>query len=224
MDESGGDITVRQQLSSLRSLLVLSELLTALQDEAQIVHIVASTVSSLGRCRTEGIVMDGLARQEVTSRTKLSAAVVVQLSGVHSSGGGPVELPGRPWAWGYPFSTRNGPIGYLVVSVESQPRAQETLLLEVLAQQAGAALANARLHTHERAQAEELRSANLTLERSTTIHQRLTKVCCRWRGPGGHRTGCPRAHRVPHSDRRSPRQPPGVGGARPACPVLQGLD
>ena len=55
----------------------------------------------------------------------------------------------------------------------------------MLAQQAGVALANARLHSREREQAEELGVTNLALQRSMEIHDRLTKVALGSRGQQG---------------------------------------
>jgi hypothetical protein len=52
---AGGDDALREQLSALRGLLVLSMLLTRQDDEAGILHLVASAVESLGHCRTERI-------------------------------------------------------------------------------------------------------------------------------------------------------------------------
>jgi sugar diacid utilization regulator len=179
------DIAVRHQLSSLRSLLVLSELLTTIQDEGQILHIVASAVSSLGPCKTEAIFLNGVDLDATRSADDWPPALVGELSAIEASVGGRVSLASRPWAWAYPFTNRGGPIGHLIVVAESQPGAHETLLLEVLAQQAGAALANARLHARQRAQAKELRTVVSALERSTMIHQRLTQVAVAGEGQEG---------------------------------------
>jgi GAF domain-containing protein len=65
------------------------------------------------------------------------------------------------------------------------PAESERFLLQVLAQQAGVALANARLHGREREQAEDLRVANLALVRSMEIHDRLTKVALGGEGQAG---------------------------------------
>src|SRR5260370_3143764 len=54
-----GDGPVREQLSALRSLLVLSMLLTQQDNQANILHFVANAVESLGPCRTEGVFLDG---------------------------------------------------------------------------------------------------------------------------------------------------------------------
>ena len=58
-DWSGGDDPARAQLSALRSLLVLSMLLTRQDDEDGILHLVADAVGSLGHCEAERILLDG---------------------------------------------------------------------------------------------------------------------------------------------------------------------
>ena len=104
---------------------------------------------------------------------------------VDAADGGPVTLADVPWSWAYSLSSRHGPAGYLVVGAPAPPAESERFLLQVLAQQAGVALANARLHSREREQAEELRLANLALVRSMKIHDRLTKVALEGEGQAG---------------------------------------
>ncbi len=136
--------------------------------------------------------------------------------------GGPVTLAGVPWSWAYSLSSRHGPAGYLVVGAQVPPAEGERFLLQVLAQQAGVALANARLHSREREQAEELRVANLALQRSMEIHDRLTKVALGGRGAAGDRRGGLRADRTPGGHRGPLRQPAGLGRPGPARALSPG--
>lgn len=53
------DGPVREQLSALRSMLVLAMLLTQQDSVDSILHHVANAVESLGSCTTEGIFLDG---------------------------------------------------------------------------------------------------------------------------------------------------------------------
>ena len=53
------DGPVREQLSALRSMLVLAMLLTQQDSVDSILHYVANAVESLGSCTTEGIFLDG---------------------------------------------------------------------------------------------------------------------------------------------------------------------
>ena len=175
------DGPVREQLSALRSMLVLAMLLTQQDSQDSILQYVANAAESLGSCRTQGIFLDGRWQDvQIPGRkvTSLPAAV-------NAAEGGQVTLAGVPWSWAYSLSNHHGPAGYLVVGAPAPPAESERFLLQVLAQQAGVALANARLHSREREQAEELRLANLALVRSMEIHDRLTKVALGGEGQGG---------------------------------------
>ena len=109
---ANGAGVVRDQLSDLRGLLVLSMLLTRQDDEAGILHLVASAVESLGPCWTERIFLDGhwaevrvpaherrprLAQRPVgrarRAGTAGRCALVVGLP--HVDPAWPVRLPGR---------------------------------------------------------------------------------------------------------------------------------
>ena len=175
---------LRDQLSDLRSLLVLSMLLTRQDDEAEILHLVASAVESLGPCRMERIFLDG---RWAEVRIPAHEPVSLRSPGrqVGSSRSGPVRLTGVPWSWVYPMSIPRGPSGYLVVGAEQEPSEAQRFLLGVLAQQAGVALANTRLHTREREQAEQLQVANLALRRTMEVHDTLTQVALEGRGQEG---------------------------------------
>ena len=172
---------VREQLSALRSMLVLAMLLIQQDSQASILHLVANAVESLGPCTTEGIFLDGRWMDIRLPQRRASSLPALTLA----AGGGSVTLAGVPWAWAYSLSSRHGPAGYLVVGTQVPPTEIERFLLQVLAQQAGAALANARLHSREREQADELRVANHALQRSMEIHDRLTKVALGGEGQQG---------------------------------------
>ena len=178
-----GDDPLREQLSALRSLLVLSMLLTRQDDEARILHLVANAVQSFGHCVTERILLDGrwtevrLPHHELTGPDLTSAILPLE--------GAPFRLRDVPWAWAYSLSSPGGPAGFLVVGADQEPAETERFLLQVLTQQAGVALANARLHTRERDQAEQLRASNLALRRTMEIHDRLTQVALTGEGQEG---------------------------------------
>jgi sugar diacid utilization regulator len=190
----GENLELRTQLSNLQGLLVLAMLMTESGDERQILRLASSSVGGLARCRPEGIYLTdqgwrwtaGPRRQE-TGRQ----AVERQLADLGPLGG-VVQVPGRPWGWAYPLRSPAGGLGFLVVSAEEAPIPAEQFLLRVMAQQAGMALANARLHAQERATAEELAKVNDTLgatvhalRRSMEIHERLTKVAMSGEGQEG---------------------------------------
>ena len=152
-------------------MLVLAMQLTEQDSQASILHFVANAVESLGSCTTEGIFLDGRWQDIGFPRRRALGLPTFTLA----AEGGPVTLADVPWSWAYPLSSRHGPAGFLLAGAQVPPAEGERFLLQVLAQQTGVALANARLHRREREQVEELRIANLALQRSMEIHDRLTK-------------------------------------------------
>ena len=179
--EPDHDGSVREQLSALRSMLGLAMRLTRQDSVDTILDDVANAVESLGSCTTEGIFLDGR-WQDVRIPGRKAASL---LAVVDAAEDGPVRLADVPWSWAYSLSSRHGPTGYVVVGASAPPAESERFLLRVLAQQAGVALANARLHSRERELAGELRLANFALVRSMEIHDRLTKVALGGEGQAG---------------------------------------
>jgi hypothetical protein len=109
--KSGGDTPAREQLSALRSLLVLAMLLTQQDSQATILNMVANAVESLGRCQLKGIYFDG--RWQGFPVPGLGAAAVspppAELVTAGLPPDGQVELAGLPWGWAYPLAgTRCG--------------------------------------------------------------------------------------------------------------------
>ena len=188
------NLELRAQLSNLQGLLVLALLMTESGDEGQILRLATSSVGGLARCRPEGVHLTGEGwRWTAESFQQETGRRVVerQLPGLGSLGGA-VEVSGRSWGWAYPLRSPAGGVGFLIVSAEEASTPAEQFLLRVLAQQAGMALTNARLHIQERATAQELAKVNSTLgatvralRRSMEIHERLTKVAISGEGQEG---------------------------------------
>lgn len=189
-----GDLLLREQLSSLRALLVLSMLMTESGDEQQIVHLATTSVPSLGRFQPGSLYLLDGGWQEISAPCRapdVRAAVEAQLTLLEGAGGR-LAIPHEHWGWAFPLRGLEGPIGYLIVTASEEPPAGEQFLLRVLAQQTGVALVNARLHAKERATAEQLSAANAALaqtvralEHSTAIHEQLTRVAVRGEGQDG---------------------------------------
>jgi sugar diacid utilization regulator len=180
---SGSASLVGEPLSAHRHLLALSMQLTQQDDQARILVLVADAVESLGPCRAEGVFLDGAwqvarFRGQAPDCTDLAAAL-------SSAEGGQIRQADVAWTWAYPMPVPHAPSGCLVVSAAAEPTESERFLLQVLAQQAGIALVNARLHSRERTHAAELRAANLALRRSMDIHDRLTHVALTGEGQDG---------------------------------------
>ena len=204
---------LRDQLASFRPLLALSMVMTSSRDETEILRIATTAVPSLSSGRVEAVYFDGEWHGAGSADRPADAdALLAQFASLGRTGGS-VHVKGVRWAWAYPLFNLDDLGGYLVVSLDAEPEPHYQFLLNVLAQQTGAALANARLHAQERVSAErarasaererdianDLRSANLALEeamtqlaqstsavhRSMDIHGKLTGAASAGKGKEG---------------------------------------
>jgi sugar diacid utilization regulator len=199
--------SLREQLASFRPLLALSMVMTGSADEPEILGIATTAIPSVGGdCRAEGVHLDDDWRSVgPVGRPANAEFLQTQLAALDRLGGA-LTVPGAGWAWAYPMTSLEEIAGHLVVSGDREPGPHHHFLLNVLAQQAGVALANARLHARERAStareraiADQLRGTNLALEqamaelarsstaaqRSLDIHNRLTAVASAGQGQDG---------------------------------------
>jgi DNA-binding PucR family transcriptional regulator len=185
------DSTLREQLSNLRSLLMLSILMMESRDEEQILHLASTCVPAIASCHFRAITVDGRTLSEpARSKGGASADLEAQIASLDNPGG-PVHFEGDEWAWAYGLGGLSRS-GFLVVGGDAEPPDHETFLLRVLAQQTGAALASARLHLQEHDTAEQLATLNSELEttvqalkRSMDIHKRLTQATLDGKGQEG---------------------------------------
>lgn len=83
-----------------------------------------------------------------------------------SSWEGRIELPLGDWGWAFPLTHRDAVQGCLVIGASTEPTADELLLLQLLAQKAGAALACAELHQREVRRAGQLADAKEVLAKA----------------------------------------------------------
>ena len=144
------DPDLRERLGEFRALLVISLLMTESVNEEQILELAASSAPGLGPWRIEGYgFTDGQWRPGTGHTAAAPRGLTGQLSGLGSAGG-PVDLSGCPWAWAYPLRGIGGLLGHLVASCEEEPTAEQRFLIQVIAQQNGVAVSNARLHSRER--------------------------------------------------------------------------
>ena len=182
--------SLRSQLTNLRALLVLSILMTESADEEQILRLATSAASSLGVWRVAGFVIGDQWWTGSHAAGPVGPALAGQLRGLPETGGR-VALDAA-WAWAYPLRSIGGRLGYLVVRAPHEPAAEEQFLVQVLAQQTGVAVSNAKLHGRERDTAQQLARTNealqetvATLRRGMQIHERLTAVAAASEGAAG---------------------------------------
>ncbi|HEV2931655.1 MAG TPA: helix-turn-helix domain-containing protein [Streptosporangiaceae bacterium] len=186
------DENLRQRLGEFRALLVISLLMTESVSEDQILDLAASSAPGLGPWRIDGYSLtDGQWRPGTGRPYSPPSGLAGRLAAL-GGGGGKVELSGRAWAWAFPLRGTGGPLGHLVASSDREPSAEERFGIQVIAQQTGVAVSNARLHARERASAAELAAANAALaetvanlRRTMDIHDRLTRVAVSGEGQPG---------------------------------------
>ena len=180
-----GDVALRNQMSRLQNVLVLAMLMIERGDEEQILHLVTTGIESFDECRVDGCFLTDSGWHEVRgpcTRPQVRADVEAQFA-VLTDAGGAISIQGEPWGWAFPLRAADAHMGFLVVGAETEPSEADQFLLRVLAQETGVALANARVHRREQANAEELRvtldalaESHRALERATSVHDRLTRV------------------------------------------------
>jgi sugar diacid utilization regulator len=186
------EASLRERLGELRALMVISLLMTESVSEDQILDLAASSAPGLGPWRIDGYSFTDGQWRAGTGFTNPPASDLAGLLAPFGDGGGKVELPGRAWAWAYPLRGVSGLLGHLIASCDREPTAEERFLIQVIAQQTGVGVSNARLHARERATAAELAATNAALAETVTrlrrnmdIHDRLTRVAVSGEGQPG---------------------------------------
>jgi PucR C-terminal helix-turn-helix domain/GGDEF-like domain len=181
---------LRAQLTNLRALLVLSILMTESADDEQILKLAVSAASSLGAWRIKGFAVGDQWQNGADRAGAIPPQLNNQLNTLPEAGGR--VITGEGWAWAYPLRSIAGPIGHMVACAGCQPTSEQQFLAQVVAQQTGVAVSNARLHARERAIAAELAQTNAalqetvaTLRRGMQIHERLTRVAAAGEGAAG---------------------------------------
>ena len=162
-----------------RGLTLLSSISFNQPEAADILRDAAAAVSILAPCHTEASYRITDDAWELSPLSQAERPEIDRL--VRDSGGdGNVNVPGR--GWGLALALRHQGIvnGCLIVSATTEPEPKIVLLLTVLAQLAGAALACAETHRRDAQSADELESANAKLaiaveqlRKQANIHERL---------------------------------------------------
>ena len=181
----GSEAALRNQLTNLLSVLMLSIRMTESRDQRKILELAATSVPSLVDCRVDGAYLEA-GGWSLTSGTltepEARADVEGQFAAI-SDAGGAVSIQGVPWAWAFPLRSLAGTLGFLLIGADEPPPSMDQFVLRALAQQVGIAIANARLHHRQLAASADLRTANARLaesleaiRRRAEIHERLTRA------------------------------------------------
>src|SRR5580700_1329969 len=153
-----GDTSVRDLLSSLSALQVLSMVMFDASGEDEILDLAVSAVPSLGRdCRVEGVWLDGQWRPVTSPRGHVGcpAGLEDQLT-LLGGAGGRLSSPDRAWLCAFPTTSLGAASGCLVVSSPEAPPQHEQALLQTLAQQTGVTVSRTRLLDQERGRNERI--------------------------------------------------------------------
>jgi GAF domain-containing protein len=170
-DARSGEVTVRDLLSSLTALQGLSMVMTDSKDDEEILGLAVSALRSLTLdCRAEAVWLDGDWRPVGSLQSPVDHAdgLESQLKQLGSAGGA-LRVSVDGWLWAFPLTSRGGASGYLLVRSKQPPPEHEWSLIQVLAQQTGVALANARLLARERATREQIADEQAALRRVATL-------------------------------------------------------
>ncbi|WP_218588981.1 PucR family transcriptional regulator [Pseudonocardia oceani] len=139
--------------------------------ERQIIDLAVTSVASLTSCHPVASLLAGDAGElRAPDGTPLDRPELTAQLHLLEDVDGPVSRTGPGWARAYALRAVGGHAGHLVVAADAEPRADELLLLQMLAQQTGLALTTAALHLRQREVAEELRALNTEL---TDVNDRL---------------------------------------------------
>jgi sugar diacid utilization regulator len=194
-------VRLKEQISNLHGLFVLSMIMTQSRDTHEILSLAVTSVPSLGPCSVTGVYLtdaDGKL-QRFPDLAPVGAAdieaVLAALGGDH----GDLSLDGAGWEFACALRSLGGHRGYLLLTAAETPTADQVFLLKVLAHQTGTALENAALHQREERSAAELRRVNAELasvndqlaasvtglERTATIREALTQASASGAGEAG---------------------------------------
>lgn len=166
-------------------------------DAGEIFRVATAAVGGLGSCRFEASYrsMDGEfvrfpPSQPVHPETERHR---------ESNWDGQVDVDDGRWGWAFPLRDRRAIIGCLVVSAAGAPTKDQTLLLTILAQQTGRALAHVATHDRDHGDAAQLGEVNADLKdanrelaqtvarlrRQTKVHEALSAALAAGTGEQG---------------------------------------
>ena len=178
------DVTHRATLSRLRSLMILAQLMLESSTELQIIQLAVGAARSLAPCTRVHAELD----RDLVPTGEATASPL----GVLDVAPGPTTDDGAPGRWAYPLHSGYGHVGWLIATCDTAPEEEEHFLLRSLAQHAGVALVNLRLHEQQRAAMAEAERVNTrlhetleALRRSMDVHARLTAVAASGQGRQG---------------------------------------
>jgi hypothetical protein len=190
----GGGGEGRRSPPVLEGVLALTTLMAVTHDVARIAALIAQAVASVGRCRLDGLVLDDAGWRAADGPCRLAAvqAAVEERLETMGPAGGPLPIPEERWAVALPLRNVHGRFGWLLAAAEVEPAGDEQFLLQLLASQASAVLADARTRSRERSlladldrTRRELADLSSLLDWRAAVHERLYQVMATHAGAVG---------------------------------------
>ena len=194
------DVSLRTRMSQLTGLSVVAMVMLGRREDAEILRLAVTSLTSLGRSRVVATSMasDGSMLRGADGKPLAGDDIGGQLIALDGADG-PVSSRVAHWVWAFALRSIGGYAGYVVVGADAEPPEIDLFLLRMLALQTGVALTSAALHRRERETAAELRRVNseltfvneqlgasvVDLERHRRIHEVLTAVSASGGGERG---------------------------------------
>ena len=155
-------------------LTALSQVRFDDHDAAEILRVAAAAIGTISPCRVEAsyrVVEGAFVRSPSWQPEDLDLERRVRESGCD----GRVTMDDdRRWGWAFPLRHQSIVNGCLVVSAAREPGKNQILVITILTQQTGAALANAAMHDRDSGRATQLATVNTEFE--TTNRTLATSV------------------------------------------------
>ena len=155
-------------------LTALSQVRFDDHDAAEILRVAAAAIGTISPCRVEAsyrVVEGAFVRSPSSQPEDLDLERRVRESGCD----GRVTMDDdRRWGWAFPLRHQSIVNGCLVVSAAREPGKNQILVITILTQQTGAALANAAMHDRDSGRATQLATVNTEFE--TTNRTLATSV------------------------------------------------
>jgi sugar diacid utilization regulator len=175
-------MALTEQLSTLRSLAILSMIMTDSRDEDEIFRLVVTAVPALANAKVVAAFKTSDGRLKATRHTQTEAAHLIATLTELGGRNGAAPKQADAWSYAYSLSSPTGNGGYIVVQAPQPPSADQQFLLAELAHHTGAALANAKVHHRLESLNSQLSKSVASLSEKERIHNELTAVAASGEG------------------------------------------
>lgn len=161
-DSTAAEYDELEAAGATSGLAALAQINFGSLDPAEIMAAATDGVPALGPC---GVDASYRAFDEEMMLCPASQSERPELTDLlqRSNWSGQLDLPSRGWSWAFALCHRDAVHGCLVIGASAEPTENQFLLLDLLAQQAGAAMACAELHQRDLRRARQLEESNATL-------------------------------------------------------------